>query len=35
VTAGPGVFVGFSGDTNQDIAVEGNRLAAGVKEREP
>jgi polygalacturonase len=35
VAAGPGVFVRFSGDTNQDIAIEGNRLAAGVKEREP
>jgi polygalacturonase len=35
VAAGSGAFVQLSGDTNQDIAVEGNRLAAGVKEREP
>ena len=35
VAAGRGVFVRCSGDTNQDSAIEGNRLAAGVKEREP
>ena len=35
VAAGPGVFVRLAGGTNQDIAIEGNRLAAGVKEREP
>jgi len=34
VAAGPGVFVRASGSTNQDIAIEGNRLAIGVKDRE-
>ena len=35
VSAGPGVFARLSGDANQDVAFESNRLAAGVKEREP
>ena len=35
VAAGPGAFVRVSGDTNAAIALENNRLAGGVKEREP
>ena len=35
VAAGPGDFVRCSGATSEDITMESNRLAAGVKEREP
>ncbi len=32
VTAGSGVFVGLAGDANRDVAVERNRLPAGMEE---
>ena len=35
VAAGPGVFVRCAGESNPGMTLEGNRLAEGVKEREP
>lgn len=35
VTAGPGAFLRCAGDANENIRLEGNHLAAGLKERGP